>query len=392
MKKQFFIIAGTLIIILLLAVWGYLFFFGTPESTDDVFANLGIGGEVDTTYVPPPAVTEEEPQPTVNMERAQLRQLTTKPVAGFKEIQVSTTSAPVLYYVEQGTGHVYTIDTETGEEVRVSGTTVPQADKASISSDGTYVAISSFSNTKNKPLFVGAFGTSSPNLSEVVRKTVHDFTIVGNSLLFTTPGTTGLSGQTMRLDTGTETTLFAVPFLDARVMWGSTATATHYVYPKASYALEGYLYAATDGSLERLPVSGFGLTARGNDDMVVFTRIENQTGKSYIYDRTTDETRPLTAVVLPEKCTFSETGLDFACPFEPIQIPYEFPDEWYQGTLSFKDTLWFLDGETMSGEQLVDTFSVSGRELDIINLDVAVNREALYFTNKNDNTLWMYEI
>ena len=58
MKKQIFIVAGTLIVVLLLAVWGYLFFFGTPESADDVFANLGLNGEVDTNYVPPPVVEQ----------------------------------------------------------------------------------------------------------------------------------------------------------------------------------------------------------------------------------------------------------------------------------------------------------------------------------------------
>ena len=131
MKKSIILSIGALVIFLLLAVWGYLFFFGTPESSDEFFTDLGLNGEVDTSYVPPP-VEVATSTPTVNMKRPKLRQLTTKPVAGFAEIIRSTTTPAVVYYVEQGNGHIFTIDTKSGEEVRVSRTTVAQAKRPSL--------------------------------------------------------------------------------------------------------------------------------------------------------------------------------------------------------------------------------------------------------------------
>ena len=147
MNKQVFIIIGSVIVLILLAVWVYLLFFGTADTADDVFANLGLNGEEDTTIVVAPIVEEE--QPLVNMERPKLRQLTTKPVAGFNEVQHTASSTPVLYYAEMGTGHIYTINLQSGEEVRISGTTIAQANEALFSHDGATVAIASFSNTKN---------------------------------------------------------------------------------------------------------------------------------------------------------------------------------------------------------------------------------------------------
>ena len=396
MKKSIILSIGALVIFLLLAVWGYLFFFGTPESSDEFFTDLGLNGEVDTSYVPPP-VEVATSTPTVNMKRPKLRQLTTKPVAGFAEIIRSTTTPAVVYYVEQGNGHIFTIDTKSGEEVRVSRTTVAQAERAHISKDGRFAAISSFSNNKNKPLFVGAFPTSTvgmidADLTEVLSVTGQDFVFGEDEVLYSTVGAAGLIGTAYNLSDETTDTLFTLPITEARIQWGSSSAENHYLYPKATYALEGFLYEITKGTLSRLPVSGFGLTANVNADLILFTKVENASSKSYVYNRTDASTKPLDAVVLPEKCLLPETGLEFVCPFESIKVPYEFPDGWYKGTLSFKDSLWLLNAENMSGEKLVDTFAESSREIDAIGMQVSSTGNVLYFINKNDNTLWMYEI
>src|SRR3989344_796590 len=91
MNKKFFIIGGLAVILLLLGVWVYLLVYGAPATTDDIFANLGTEGEVtEGDIVVPPAVIEESP--VVNVDAGRLRQLTTGPVAGFREVQLSTTT------------------------------------------------------------------------------------------------------------------------------------------------------------------------------------------------------------------------------------------------------------------------------------------------------------
>lgn len=389
MNKQVFIIIGAVIVLILSGIWVYLLFFGTPDTADNVFANLGIDGEEDTTIVEAPVVAEE---PVVNMTRQKLRQLTTKPVAGFKQVQRTASSTPELYYAEMGTGHIYTINLESGEEVRLSGTTIAQANEAVFSGDGSTVAIASFSNTKNRPLVAGSLNTTTGAFVEKFTKSVYDFSLTNaHEVLYTTTGPQGLIGYSNNLDTAKVQNIFTVPFTDATIQWGSTPGSSHYVYPKTSYSLEGFLYEVKNNTFNRLPVQGFNFAALANEAIILYNASVDQKIVSYIYDRETKVATPLDAPLLPEKCLLPAEGLEFVCAYEPTVITYEYPENWYRGLTNFKDTLWLLDGESMTAESLINT-SESGREIDAIKLSVNTIGSVLYFINKNDNTLWMYEL
>ncbi len=392
MKQQVFIIIGAVIVLLLVAVWAYLLFFGTPETADDVFAELGLSGSEDTFVVPPPIVVEETP--TVNMERSKLRQLTTKPVIGFKEIATATNTVPSLYYAEMGTGHIFSINLGSGEEVRISGTTVPKASHAEISSDGTVVAIASPTNSKNLNLSLGVLSTSTPTDMTLTSFTaqVSDFALTSDGeLLFAEQGEANTVASVFDLDSLKERVLFTIPYRETRIEWGEESGDSHYAYPKASYALEGFLYEARGGSLTRLPVDGFGFTAKANENLIVYTALVNQIPTTYLYNRDTKQEQALNSYTLPEKCLLPETGLTIICAQEAVVAPYESPDTWYQGAISFKDTLYAIYAEDFAAELLADTFTETKREIDAIKLEVGESGGALYFINKNDNTLWMYE-
>jgi hypothetical protein len=387
MQKKFFILLGILIIVLLVAVWGYLFLNANPDTADNVFGNLNPGGEV----LPPLDTTNEVASSTVNLERPKLRQLTTKRVIGYTELYNSSSTPRIVYYAEEGTGHIYSINLENGVESRISGTTFAQADIAEFSEDGLYVGISKDSSQKTKDISVGVISTTTNSVSTFFEDKVLDFKINDKQLFYTAPGTTGLTGYSFNLVTEQKTNLFSLPFLDAKVVWGDVNESV-YVYPKPSYALEGYLYEIKNRSLNRLPASGFGFSAFANKDMIVYSARNNSLPVGYIYNRKTEASGIMLAPVYPDKCTYSAEGYTFYCAHEATKPPFDYPDAWYKGTKSYKDSLYQLEGDTMSGELLVDTFAETNRELDIINLSLGADDFALYFINKNDNSLWMYEL
>lgn len=392
MKKPVIIIIGGLIVTALVAVWGYLFFFGTPESAEEVYSDLGLQGSTDTSLPTNPVVVEEV-TPAINMERANLRQLSTKQIAGFGEVKTSTTTPSSLYYTEMGTGHIFNINLTTGEEVRVSGTTVPKAYKADISVDGKFAAVSTLNSTKDMELFLLELDTSSSPALEAFSQTVSDFTInEDGELMYAETNNQGLIASSYNFKTKKINSLFTIPFREASIDWGERVSSPHYIFPKATYALEGFLYQALAGKLTRLPLSGTAFAASGNEDIIVYNEKIQRETRAFIYDLAKGESRPLDAVVVPEKCLLPATGLNFICPFDPSDIPQEFPDVWYAGDTSFKDSIWRLDGENMIGEPLVDTLEESGREIDIVDLEISLDNNVLYFINKNDNTLWMYEL
>lgn len=395
MKQKTYIIIGIVTVLLLLGVWVYMLFFGTPKSVDDIWNDFNLGGEEDPTLIiePEPVITEE---PVVNLDRPRLRQLTTKPVIGFKEVQVSTTSAPVMYYAEAGTGHLYTIDLVSGTEERISNTTIPEANYASFSGDGAYVAVRS-KNDKRANTFVWAeINNTSASLSlNTVDAQAYDFKIISaTELIYTTRSVSGLTANALDLSKNTKTELFTLPFYEATMMWGSSTQEKHYAYPKATYAMEGYLYGISKKTMSRLPIDGFGLTAFTAPNYIMYTKMTEFVPKTYIYNTVTDTHDMSPFVLMPEKCVTSQKVADTIwCGNDTtMTLPVSFPDTWYKGMMSFKDTIWKINPSSQTADPIVDTFTESKREIDIINMSIGSSESALYFINKNDNTLWMYEL
>ena len=387
MQKKIIIIIGAVVILLLLSVWAYLLFFGTPKNTDEIFSNFDMNG-TEENFV----ATTTEDTPKVDISQSKLRQLTTKPVAGFNTITKQDGTS--ILYAEMGTGHIYSINTSSGEEKRISGTTVAGVNTAVISQNGDYVALGTKSN-RGVSLNIGKISTSSNELLLKDFSTkVESFAITssGTDLLYTTKDATGLSGHSYNFKSNTDKTIFTLPFHEAVIQWGNEANSTHYLYPKSTYLLEGYLYKVSNGKISRLPVSGYGLNALANDDIIAYSVNENSEIKNYIFNQKTQTTLPLSATILPEKCLIANVGYKVVCAWEPRSLPTEFPDQWYQGSLNFKDSIWNIYGDYSSVDLLVDTFGESGREIDIINIRLDDNEKAVYFINKNDNTLWMYEL
>ncbi len=396
MNKPIFIIIGALIILVLIFIWVYLLFFGTPKTVTEVFTDFGGSSEtvIDQNNNIDLATTSDNT--VINTERKKLRQLTTKQVAGFSEIdEPITASLPSLYYVEMGTGHVYSIQLETGEEKRLSGTTVASVNTAIVSPKGDYVVMGNRNNTKTFPLTIGKISTSSTDLQiEEFSNSAEQFKISndGKELLYATRESTGLGGHVYSFAKKSDKVLFNLPFHEANIQWGSQSNETHYLYPKASYSLEGFLYQVTNGKMSRLPADGFGFSGLATKDKIVYSISEGNSLKNYTYNRNNNARESLPVRILPEKCIISNSTSNLVCAFEETNdLPFEFPDAWYQGKLNFKDSLWLISGTDNDLKFLVNTFKETNREVDITDLKSGSSDRAIYFINKNDNTLWMYE-
>lgn len=392
MKKTYLIIAGMVAIVILLALWAYLLIYGTPKPVTNFFTDFSFAGNTDGANDPlPPPIPDSQ----VDVSTEQLRQLTLKPVSGFAEVTKGDNEERFIYYVEAGTGHIYSINLISGAETRISNITIPNTTNAAISNDGNFVAISSgYSNAAQKFTILNI--SDPANISSTdFEKRISDFTWnVSGQLLYTTYLTNGLVGQSYNPTEMTTRDLFTVPFISATVVWDTTINNKHYVYPKASTKLNGYLYAITNGKIKRLPLEGYGLTALASKDFVVVT---TQTGTgaplSEAVNLTDDTISKLTGISDPNKCAFSEVDTSILyCGYTRSSYGAEFPDDWYKGTRSFSDQIWEVNIKRGTASQLVNPEAKLGRAIDVTNMQFNNGSGVLYFINKNDNTLWMYEI
>ncbi len=381
MKKTIFITIGVLIFILIIGVWAYLFTYGVPASSSDIFAHFGGATTpntnpsvlIDTTLVDTQNTTSEGiPQA--------LKQLTTRPVAGAGFIDRS------ILYVEQGTGHVYSIDLTTGSETLLSGTTIPGAREAFFSHDGSYVAMTMVENTISKTL-VGKIGIN-VQFSGVALPSgatqIHFGSTTG-TIQYIIVSAVGTIGYTYDIVKDSTTQIFTLPLRDIRVLWGDPL----YVYTTPSSQEIGYVYRVVKNDVHFITSGKFGLMAfttptglmvTANIDSVVTTI---HTGGI----RDIRQALPL----IPEKCASGLVSTYCAVPRDSELDTLSFPDAWYKGIVSYTDVLWNIDPTTGRAISLVDFLDISKRAIDVSTIGINSAGNMLFFINKNDNTLWVFD-
>jgi hypothetical protein len=392
MKNTYLIIGGGTAVLLLLAIWLYLLIYGTPKPVENFFTDFSFGGSA-TNDGPLEPYVPEVPTGVIDVASTPLRQLTTKPVIGFRELPSTDADGNTMLYAEAGTGHVYSINLTTGAETRLSNITIPNAQAASFTKDGTKVAIRSGYGTQNTIELLTLAGENSATQETLLPKMV-DFTFIDNgNILYSEYSSAGILGREYNTATGVSKTLFSVPFQSAAIVWSKDSTTPTYVYTKPTAKLTGFLYRIANGVIVREQVSGGGLMALANDMYVVHTITTTRGPISYVTDRATGKSNSLPIVAQPDKCAFTPDNSDMLyCGYEENKLTYDFPDNWFKGLVSFSDTLWEIDLKKGLAAKLIDTEKETGRELDSIGMNMSDQNKVLYFINKNDNTLWMYEI
>ena len=390
MKRPLFIIIGVIVVIILLAIWVFVLFFGTPQNGDQ-FANFDFGNTND-----PSVVIDEDanPEPTVDVTGPErLRQLTTREVAGFQEVRPDASSSPMVYYIELGTGHVYRINLESGEEVRLSGTTIPETRLGAVTPNGAYMMVRSGDGMSAETV-VGAFSST----SEEVTTLTLDETVVDikagddNTFFYSVKTVNSLIGKQYFPDSNTSETLFTIPFREALIVWGNSADDSHFAFPKPTSQLEGFGYEIRNGNILRTAADGYGLTMTGNESFAIFARQFDEEYVTYTHDLRSGTTTQYSLPLLPLKCIAMNTDDEtFICAQELTELNHLMPDTWLKGVASFSDSLWEVNARFQNTDQLVNIERESGRSVDVVSLMSGQDDELIYFQNKNDQTLWLYE-
>ena len=382
MKKTLFITVGAIIILLIVGVWVYLFMYGTPKSSDEVFARFGFGEEVPPPVIPE-ATTVDVSSETVVGAPQKLKQLTTRAVAG------ATFTGTGILYVEQGTGHLYHINLTSGGETLISGTTIPQAREAVFSDGGAYVAITSAAGTGERTIVGevtlenGSGTLEGVALPEGATEVVFSDTL--GTMYYLLKESAGSSGYSYNIEREVGTKLFSIPLRDVQVLWGSPL----YVYTTPTAAQTGYVYKVVKGTLQYITNGGGGLAALKHNGGVITTQV-GEDGVRSDFNLASGEVLQIALPMMPEKCTNFGTATICAIPSENL-ISKNFPDAWYKGVISYSDMLWKINTDVGELSVLSNFKKESGREIDVVKIGADAKGERVWFVNKNDNTLWMFD-
>jgi hypothetical protein len=377
MKKPWLLIIAGIVLTIVIGIWLYLFF-GGDDAREDLYNAFGLNGDelpfgLDTLLDDSNA-TSTPPY---------LRQLSLRQVAGYMPLEASTSSPRSVRFVEKGTGHIYSVPVDGDSEERLSNITIPNTRQAVLSADGEYAAVYA-DNASTFTVVTLPNGSTTLSSNTVEGSPISLAFTDNNTLLFAVKEGQSVVGYTYNIKTAKTKPLFYIPFREAVILWGESEAGPHYTYPKTAEELEGYLYKIEANTLRRMPISGFGLSVKSQDDTLLYTRIENGSSKSYVF-KNNDET-PLSVSFIPEKCSFREQV--FVCAIHTGSEPLSLTS-WYRGEVESNDTLWYFIPDINYATSIENISATTGRLIDVIS--PVTTEKTLYFTNNIDSGLWVYD-
>jgi len=392
MDKRYLIIIGVitgLIIIGLIAFW--IFRATAPETAPAPTGSPFPSG----AKMPAQPTTPTTPIPTIPAgELKQLTQLTQKPISGATFIS-STTTKQVVRYFEKATGHIYDIDIQKGESSRISNTTIPgifdvhwlkngeQAIIRYIENNETGVEdavrnfiITSISATSTRGIFL------SSDIKTVAASPK------GDKIFYLSPYDGLNFGITATPDNKKQKQVLSIPFGEFLAYWPSDRAIT--LLTKPSAGAKGYFYKldSTTSYFDKILGSISGLTALLSPDgeNVIYSEGNSQVIKTYIYNIKENKSSPLALITMPDKCVWSKVKKEIIYCAVPASIPGgTYPDDWYQGLISFSDRIWKIDISNGSTEIIS---AENNQNFDFINPFLSKDENYIFFQDKKDGTLW----
>ena len=390
MKKNLIIGIVTVVIILLASVWAYLLLFGVPEESRDLFSNYDFGGlssGESTVFL------TGEPDTLVETNGEQLDQLTTRPVAGYRYLEDEVNKE--LIYAERGTGHIFLIDLNTGQESRLSAGTFQGTNEALFSPTGdNAVLIKETSDvTQARLVIVDKTARDQTELpSAELSPNAESLNLLGDGLVnYLLPTSDGARGYQYDYVTGENDELFSVPFRDVTVIWGDENT---YIYNKPAPDLRGGLYEVASDGLSQIVAPEYGLVAGMlSEDYLAVSYFNEAEGlyETYMLSSELGGSVAVAITILPEKCAqVRQYQIELWCA-----TPYEnkfrqYISEWYKGVVVETDVLWQVNLIDQAAVETLNFVETAGFSIDAANLQLSDDGSRLFFINRLNGNLWRY--
>ncbi|HEY1037608.1 MAG TPA: hypothetical protein VGE62_03415 [Candidatus Paceibacterota bacterium] len=384
-----------------------------------------------TTSPQDPSIIGTSTVPTVV---PKLRKISVSPVAGFsfvnKDIFASSTRniepedtsrtggrviAPQtpriigteekIRYVDRAYGHVFETSTSTLETVRLSNTTIPKIYEAAFVEKGNSII---FRN------LIGSTDVIGTRYASLVKATTTD---EGDTEMMTelkdltanllqvavSPAKNqlfsiqkeGVTGFLSTPDGGAIQNILEIPFREWLVQWPEARTIVLTSKPSGFFPGYAYVLNPQNRSMTRILGGINGLTTSMSPDgnKLIYSRSDAGTFSLLSFDRRTGESFDLQTKTLPEKCVWANTEADTIYCAVPENIAFNtYPDVWYQGRITFSDSLWKLNIATREA-RLISRLQDEAKEIvDVQSMRISADDGYLLFDNKINLSLFGYQL
>lgn len=362
--------------------------YGAPKESREVFTNLGFSsnGNVPTKVIDVENIQNQGTN--LSLTGVALQQITTRAVAGFGFVEDTNTK---IRYVEKGTGHVYEIDTKESTENQISLTTIPKIAEAVFSPSGDIVVMTSY-DEYDKKVILGTVDRKKQSLSLItLPQNTENISFLNDKVLyFSVENDDGTKGYAYVISSLAQTEIFSLKLSDLIVTWGNGQNGIT-IETKPTASQEGYAYTISKNILTPKKAKGYGLSILSNQTHTIASTIEGTTYVSTLYGTASEIKQPM--LMLKEKCVFDNSKKDVVWCASPLTPPSaNYLENWYKGIMTSEDYLWRVDLITQSAELVGDFKKLSGKVIDVESIRSTEDGKSLIFTNKIDQTVWIYKV
>lgn len=415
MRKIIFIILG----IIILAGGGWYWYAKSRQTQDGVPAITDFGaffpiGRDTVPNVPGTLPTgAESVTNTAPTASSAFKQLSPDAVAGFTPFTatvttttpgatpkekpvVTTTTKHFLRYVARTNGYVYEIE-DGGMPLQITNVYIPNIYESAFG-DKFATAILRFLRADQRTIATYAVPVPPPNPDGT--RTQKEGSYLPDNMVALAPSpdgtqvariTTDAQGALLSLSTPTNTKrvdILKSPFREWILSWPTAKSL--YLQTKASAQVPGYLYRVDtiEKKLRRVLGNINGLTTSVSPSGTYILYAQNSGGSfvTKLLNTKTNTTQNLSLTILPEKCTWLKNE-DLICAGNTTVPEAQYPDAWYQGTVTFSDQLYRI----YTGAAIYDTlYDNSGASYDMTHLATDEALGLLYFIDKQTGVLWQF--
>ncbi len=297
--------------------------------------------------------------------------------------------------MDRATGHVFESDADTMVRTKISNSTMPQIYEAVWASSGNeFVARYLKEDGGIIQTFYGRLSTSTPLEGYFLPANLREISVASNTLGYLDPTRPGVL---MRSDIdGTDRSVVANLYTDEWLVQQVSPTKV-LVGTKPSGTLGGdlYLLDVSNGSKRKIIRDVLGLTGIANTDATwVFASAQERGGiVSALYSVVDNRFVNLGLSTLSDKCVWGEKDRSFVYCAVPTTVRQgTYPDDWYQGLVTFEDRLWKIGVQDGMTDLVLDPSIEEGVDMDMTKLDISTDDSKIIFINKSDSSLWVLDL
>ncbi len=429
MPRKILIILSIIIIIFLLILGALFFITKTPVQEDEsaftkkvreIFPFGKPSRDPDTLFEGEESVFEEESSPTSTTTAtvSKLRKIHGRPTSGSivwkTKNEVTKEEEVRVRFVDRATGHVFETTKDSLVTKKISNTTLPKTYEAIFLNPDSFVA-RFLDNTDTE--LIKTYTVTLKNLPLVLASTTASTTIIQNTDI--TKESIGLnlddnikeitasplrnrllyslyneneSGTLIVANTNNtnKKKIYESPLREWLLSWNKENEAT--ISTKPSGYTQGFAYNlnTNTGNMTKILGGVFGLTIKpvGEGDYLV-GRGGNGISLFSIKQKTPSTEPVFLGNTLPEKCVASKKETFIVYCAIPVLIPNGiYPDYWYQGRVTFNDSIWKINTNTATTNLISIPERDGGESMDAISLEISEDDSYLTFINKKNLSFW----